>query len=76
MFPGVARSIVRELIVEEGLSMESAIDILLSRKLRPMQELKSILKEQPEIFFTSHNEVQLVMARSCIVNKAIYKAAL
>ena len=79
MFPGIERGIIQQLVYDEGLSIESAVEILLNRKIRVKSDISVILNElSAQKMLSTNQSVQLTMNRACIVSKSkqYYKACL
>lgn len=76
MFPSISRNQLQQIVAGVS-SIESAIEILLCRKVRPPQDLPSLLKEQRAKLIIDDSTL-LTMSRACVVNKAkvFYKTCL
>lgn len=76
MFPSADRDIIQNIVAEVS-SIDSAIEILLCRKIRPLNGMSCLLKEHKAKYITD-GFIDLAMSRACIVNKAkaFYKSCL
>ena len=82
IFPGIPTSVFHRMIVEDKLTVEAAIDTLLNNDdARPTEtttSLGKVLKQHSDTVMDNTEDVHIIVARSCIWNKAkvFYKAAL
>ncbi len=68
MFPAADKGTIQRLVASMS-TMESVIEVLLSRKVRPPKSAHDLLDEQAEKIFVG-GSIQLDMNRSAITNRA------